>query len=114
VYGKEIEFRANLENELRKGKSNIYYEACRNKRKRIASETVSGGVCETIPEEDEDNDVGENETQNEKLKTGLKKDTIPMILIVVQGGPGSLKTVEEAINQNVPILVLAVGNLIFY
>lgn len=31
-----------------------------------------------------------------------------MVLIVVQGGPNTLKTVEESLKQNVPILVLAV------
>ncbi len=81
AYGKEIEFRAKLENELRKGKSNIYYEACR-KRKRLVSESAA---CETIMEEekeDEDNDEQMNENINGELKSGLKKDTIPMVLIV--------------------------------
>ena len=32
-----------------------------------------------------------------------------MVLIVIQGGPGTLKTVEEALKQNVPILILAVN-----
>lgn len=31
-----------------------------------------------------------------------------MVLIVVQGGPGTFKTVEESLKQNVPVLVLAV------
>lgn len=39
-----------------------------------------------------------------------------MILIVVQGGPNTLLTVEESLKQNVPVLVLAVSenDKIFY
>ena len=33
---------------------------------------------------------------------------IPMVLIVVQGGPNSLLLVEKSIKENIPILVLAV------
>lgn len=78
AFGKEIEFRSRLEAELRKGKSLKNYEM-KNKM---------------LQEEDEE----ENDNQN----------SIPMILIVVQGGPNTLLTVEETIKQNVPILVLAV------
>ena len=68
-----------------------------------------------------------------QLKQGLKKDIIPMvfcisywlngiycapystnvffkILIVIQGGAQTLRAVEDAIHQNVPILVLAVNS----
>ena len=30
-----------------------------------------------------------------------------MVLIVVQGGPGTLRTVLESLEQNIPVLVLA-------
>ena len=36
------------------------------------------------------------------------KSKIPMILIVVQGGQNTLVTVEQSIQQQIPILVLAV------
>ena len=36
---------------------------------------------------------------------------IPMILIVVQGGQNTLLTIEEAIKENVPILVLSVRGI---
>lgn len=37
-----------------------------------------------------------------------RNESVPMILIVVQGGPNTLLTVEESLKQNVPVLVLAV------
>ena len=108
IYGKEIEFRANLENELRKGKSDIYYENYRlSKRPRQVSDDQRSAF-EAIYESDA-NDEDSDGNVNEELKSGLKKDVIPMVLIVVQGGPNSLKTVAKAIEQNVPILVLAVS-----
>lgn len=36
-----------------------------------------------------------------------------MVLIVVQGGPNTLKTVEESLKQSVPVLVLAVNYKLF-
>ena len=35
------------------------------------------------------------------------------MLIVVQGGPGTLKTVLESIREKIPILVLAVSVIVF-
>ena len=40
-----------------------------------------------------------------------RNESVPMILIVVQGGPNTLLTVEESLKQNVPVLVLAVSLL---
>ncbi len=88
MFGKEIEFRARLEDELRKGKLAEYYEKKRKERKKSINNVLS------FDESDED------EFQNEY---------IPMILIVVQGGPNTLMTVEESLKENVPILVLAVS-----
>ena len=68
-YGGEIKFRADLENELRKGKSQKYYE---NRRKRTNSN---------------ENTIDENSQEDYntfELIKGLKKDIIPMVLIVVQ------------------------------
>ncbi len=36
-----------------------------------------------------------------------RTEKIPMILIVVQGGPRTLETVVKSINKDVPVLVLA-------
>ena len=106
-YGKEIEFRAKLENELRKGKSNLYYENCRlSKTKRQLSNSFDRN-CEIANEKITDDYFNEN--ASEELKPGLKKDIIPMVMIVVQGGWTTLKVVEDAIKKNVPILVLAVN-----
>ena len=55
----------------------------------------------------EHENISESEEAGD-LKSGLIKGIIPMVLIVVQGGPGTLQTVEEAVKQNVPVLVLAV------
>jgi len=68
TYGGEIKFRADLENELRKGKSQKYYE---NRRKRTKSNE------NTIENSQEDYNTVE-------LIKSLKKDIIPMVLIVVQ------------------------------
>ena len=60
-FGKEIEFRAKLENELRKGKSAVHYEHLSIKRRKNLE------VHETIPENETDDD--ENETF--ELKPGF-------------------------------------------
>ena len=62
-----------------------YYEAQRNQKKH---------------EEDDDDENKENEDN--------LHSEVPMILIVVQGGPNTLITVEESLKQMVPVLVLAV------
>ena len=77
-FGKEIEFRAHLEAELRRGKTSEFYAKKRRDHKADHKE------------------ASKNETDN-----------IPMILIVVQGGPNTLLTVEESLKKNVPVLVLA-------
>ncbi len=101
-----------LKGELRKGKSNIYYENRRlSKRKRQLSSSSEKNI-DNISEEETDDYYREN--ANEELKSGLKKDVIPMVLIVCQGGWTTLKIVEDAIKQNVPILVLAVSRLFSY
>ena len=85
-FGKEIEFRARLEAELRKGHLPGHYEAKRKERKRTGVLSID---------------------QNDETDT-QKNEYIPMILIVVQGGPNTLMTVEESLKENVPVLVLAV------
>ncbi len=109
-FGKEIEFRSSLENEIRKGKSEVFYETCRaNRIRREKLKSIENN--ESI--NDNEND-GEILNESEELKTGLIKGIIPMVLIVVQGGPGTLQTVEEAIKQNVPVIVLAVNENVNY
>jgi transient receptor potential cation channel subfamily M protein 2 len=90
-FGKEIEFRSLLEAELRKGKSIKYYEKKRNQKKKVLNQLNSN---------DSDSDTNHN---------GIT-ETIPMILIVVQGGPNTLITVEHSLKQSVPVLVLAVSD----
>jgi len=43
-----------------------------------------------------------------KLKNCMESEKIPLILIVVQGGPNTLGTVLRAVENDVPILVLDV------
>ncbi len=93
-FGKEIKFRARLEHELRKGRTLKYYE---NKRR-----TGGGG--------------GGRAQQGwsplaQPVSSDIKesKELIPMILIVVNGGPNTLLTVVESLKEAVPVLVLAVG-----
>lgn len=74
-FGVEIEFRAELENELRKGR---------------------------------DYDPSTNHKNNSLMSRKYEEiSTIPMILIVVQGGPNTLKTVYESVAKKIPVLVLA-------
>ena len=84
MFGKEIEFRARLEAELRRGKLPEYYE--KNRREKRKNSYTSHRT--TTPEDSQ-------------------SQLIPMILIVVQGGPNTLLTVEESLKKNVPVLVLA-------
>jgi len=83
-FGKEIDFRSSFLNELRKGKSRLYYENTRfNKRNKLDSvcsgyENVSVQEMKQIAEEDEEDDFFEAE----ELKSGLIKANIPMILVV--------------------------------
>ena len=99
-FGKEIEFRAHLEAELRRGRSLKSYEIERLKRKRkqLMLNGSSGNGNEMFAGNEPDvDDSSENEANR----------SVPMILIVVQGGPNTLITVEESLKQNVPVLVLA-------
>jgi hypothetical protein len=121
LFGKEIEFRAHLEAELRKGKSLKYYESKRNVRKKIsarsnnsASSNLSGAATTTTTLNNANNNNNqqqisddENDSQDED---GTRNESVPMILIVVQGGPNTLITVEESLKQAVPVLILAVSN----
>jgi hypothetical protein len=78
AYGKEIEFRAHFEAELRKGRSLNYYEQKRKKRKNFI--------------ENPDNKLSEDENI---LKDDIGyqiQNPIPMVLIVVQGGQNTLLT----------------------
>ena len=95
LFGKEIEFRAHLEAELRKGKSLKYYELKRSQKKKVSARSGYQGQIS----DDEDDIQDEDDMRNE---------SVPMILIVVQGGPNTLITVEESLKQMVPVLVLAV------
>jgi len=92
---------------LRKGKSNIYYEKCRLSRLKRQISSLSDRNLE-LTDEEESEAHHNKENEDEELKPGLKKDIIPMVLIVIQGEWKILKVVEDAIKKNVPILVLAV------
>ncbi len=76
-FGKEIEFRAHLEAELRKGRSLKFYENRRDIIKRLKFSSSNGIHSDEDYEEDDDN---------------VSNETVPMILIVVQGGPNTLIT----------------------
>lgn len=81
MFGKEIEFRARLEAELRRGKLPDQYEKMRKEKRKNSFNSIENEDAQSM---------------------------IPMILIVVQGGPNTLLTVEESLKKNVPVLVLAV------
>lgn len=98
-FGVEIEFRAHLEAELRKGKSLKYYESKQNTTKKLHRFSKSPSQFSEEEESDEED---------------CKNESVPMILIVVQGGPNTLITVEQSLKQSVPVLVLAVILLNFF
>ncbi len=78
AFGKEIGFRAHLEAELRKGRSLNYYEQKRKRRRHFT--------------ENSENKLSEDENfMNEDIEY-QKLNSIPMVLIVVQGGPNTLLT----------------------
>ncbi len=88
VFGQEIDFRLNLECHLS------------NQELLSNQEALSGQEALTS-----------QEATNEQVEKVLKlKEKIPLVLIVVNGGTNTLLTVNQAINKNVPILILAVKN----
>lgn len=111
-FGKEIEFRAHLENELRKGESLKYY-----RQKRSSSMLMNRRLT---PQNSQLNELNSAEKTTEKVPVWYFIFWwiyrifywiimfFKMVLIVVQGGAGTFRTVEESLKQNVPILVLAV------
>lgn len=123
-FGKEIEFRAHLEAELRKGRSLKYYESKRSQRlkkqqQQLSARSISLNRLETSqhsnsqqptpqpPQQSDDDDDDDDED-------GVKNESVPMILIVVQGGPNTLITVEQSLKQTVPVLILAVSQIISF
>ena len=77
TFGKEIEFRAKLENELRKDISAIYYEKKRkveNQKKLNRQSSVRG---ENVIE-----NTNEEKIIDYNFKEGIKKGNVPMVLIV--------------------------------
>jgi transient receptor potential cation channel subfamily M protein 2 len=51
--------------------------------------------------------------EDELTKSGTQANKVPTVLIVVNGGEGTIKTVAEAIKNDVPVLVLSVRCLQF-
>ena len=49
-----------------------------------------------------------------ELEEFFVNEKIPLVLIVVNGGKNTLLTVNQSINKNIPILVLAVNNFDFF
>ena len=90
-FGGEINFRANLEAELRNGNVASYYTNLFNKSKKIGSLDLSRKLSSDSTNSDSDT---------------LK---VPTVLIVVNGGPNTLKTVIEALDNKTPVVVLEVS-----
>lgn len=119
-FGKEIEFRAHLEAELRKGKSLKYYESRRNTRKKVSARSTNSAASMANTNPNNNNTPNSMSATNQQTghqsdddndsqdEDGIRNETVPMILIVVQGGPNTLITVEESLKQAVPVLILAV------
>ncbi len=85
-------FRLDFENELRKGITHKAYAKQRN----------------NLPDL-------ETKSTNENVYDGYNSNNelIPMVTILVQGdGPKTLKVIEEKLNSGVPILILAVREIV--
>ncbi len=93
-FGKEINFRTNLEDELRKGKSLGFYRKLFKKNKSSSSSDVSRS--------------NHNDNLSPQNDETILNESVPMVLIVVQGGPNTLTTVDESIKKKIPVLILAV------
>lgn len=92
-FGGEINFRSNLEAELRKGHPVSHYTAIFNRAK-------SNDFLKLIKKSSASSS-GSNDTSDSGI--------VPTILIVVNGGPNTLKTVIEALDNKIPVVVLAVS-----
>jgi hypothetical protein len=98
-FGGEMNLRSDLEFELSKGKKLAYYQN--------PSKASRHGSCSTV-----DLFRTFNQLPNTDQPEPYNNITIPMILIVVQGGATTLKTVYDSVKKNVPVLVLAVNPFI--
>jgi hypothetical protein len=112
-FGKEIEFRAHLEAELRKGRSLRYYNKKLGKTISFAESKAKMNRSfkrnATLTRTQTTIDLGKSfELTSEDSEEDVRTELVPMILIVVQGGPNTLLTVVESLKENVPVLVLAV------
>jgi len=95
-FGKEINFRASLEAELHKpGSYSKECEASNNHEKKLVDASQEDSKPTTSTETAKSKEIEEQETE------------VPMVLIVVQGGPNTLKTVEETLLKKIPVLILA-------
>ena len=45
-----------------------------------------------------------------RLDTDKQKEKTPMVLIVFQGGLGTLRSVLESLNNEIPVLLIAVSD----
>ena len=94
-FGGEINFRANLEAELRYGHPASYYTNLFSKSTKMGGLEISRKLSSDSASSDID---------------ALK---VPTVLIVVNGGPNTLKTVIEALDNKTPVVVLEVGTTLF-
>lgn len=118
-FGKEIEFRAHLEAELRKGRSLKYYESKRSQRLKRQQHQISARStslnrleqqAQTAPSSSQQQQQSDDDEDSQD-EDGVRNESVPMILIVVQGGPNTLITVEQSLKQAVPVLILAVCSI---
>lgn len=74
-FGKEIEFRANLEKELRNGFSDFYYEKERNKSELKRRDSIYMPMQDGEIEEKYDENI-------EKKENNVSANKVPLVLIV--------------------------------
>lgn len=98
-FTKDIKFRVNFENELRKGYNLHYYENRNTQSKLSNLNSPAQVINQSLLHRNSSITYDSSNSQIE---------SIPFIAIVVQGGLITLKLVEEYLNLDLPILILAV------
>jgi hypothetical protein len=108
-FAKEIEFRSELEAELRKGRPMKYYKDKEKKIRIHKKKNFLGPNRLNMPENHFSSQPNEVQTRSLKSENEQKNEieNVPMVLICVQGGLNSLETIVKSIEKNIPVLILA-------
>ena len=83
-----------------------------NSEKRKLDENHTHFILVEVDNNDDD-EIEFRAKLEDRLRQPKQNKIIPSILIVVEGGENTLKTVAETLNKNIPVLVLKVSIFFF-